>query len=55
MDAYESNKLALGDKEAKCIEKVEKVAEQRAEKIRKRMVIKASRNSPKIVLCSLCC
>ena len=46
VDAYESDKLALGDEGAKHIEKAEKVAEQRAEKKRKRMALKASKSRP---------
>ena len=54
MDAYKSDELESGDKDVKPVEKPKKVAEQRAEKIRKRMVLKTSSNRSKIVLCSLC-
>ena len=46
VDAYKSDELASGDKDAKRIEKAEKVVEQRAEKKRKRMALKASRSCP---------
>ena len=46
VEAYESDELASGDKDAKRIEKAEKTAEQKVERRRNKAVLKGSRNHP---------
>ena len=44
VDAYEPDELASGDEDAKRLEKAEKVAEQKAERRRKKWTLKTARN-----------
>ena len=44
IDAYESDELASGDEDAKRLEKAEKVAEQKAERRRKKWTLKTAEN-----------
>ena len=46
MEAYESDKLASGDEDARRLEKTEKVAEQGAERKRRKLASKGTRNHP---------
>ena len=44
MDAYKSDKLASSDEDAKRLEKAERVAEEKAEKRRKKGALKSARS-----------
>ena len=46
VEAYESDELASGDEDAKCLEKTKKTIEQRAETKRRKLVSKGVRNHP---------